>query len=130
MKSTFKKLLPFAVVGVISGATTVGIQQYIGHDTNSADQSYFTSSKNASFVGMNTAAVGDDFVKAAKTTRREVQTELLIRIFLIISLAIRSEEEVNKSKNSNNSRLQTICLQEWVQVLLFLPTVTSFQTTT
>jgi len=74
MKSTFKKLLPFAVVGVISGATTVGIQQYIGHDTNSADQSYFTSSKNASFVGMNTAAVGDDFVKAAKTTVPAVVT--------------------------------------------------------
>lgn len=74
MKSTFKKLLPFAVVGVISGATTVGIQQYIGHDTNSADQSYFTSSKNASFVGMNTATVGDDFVKAAKTTVPAVVT--------------------------------------------------------
>ena len=74
MKSTFKKLLPFAVVGVISGATTVGIQQYIGHDSNSVDQSYFTSSKNASFVGMNTAAVGDDFVKAAKTTVPAVVT--------------------------------------------------------
>jgi len=74
MKSTFKKLLPFAVVGVISGATTVGIQQYIGHDSNNSDQSYFTSSKNASFVGMNTAAVGDDFVKAAKTTVPAVVT--------------------------------------------------------
>ncbi|KNB62466.1 MULTISPECIES: trypsin-like peptidase domain-containing protein [Chryseobacterium] len=74
MKSTFKKLLPFAVVGVISGATTVGVQQYIGHDSNTADQSYFTSSKNASFVGMNTAAVGDDFVKAAKTTVPAVVT--------------------------------------------------------
>ncbi len=74
MKSTFKKLLPFAVVGVISGATTVGVQQYIGNDSNTADQSYFTSSKNASFVGMNTAAVGDDFVKAAKTTVPAVVT--------------------------------------------------------
>jgi len=74
MKSTFKKLLPFAVVGVISGATTVGVQQYIGHDSNNSDQSYFTSSKNASFVGMNTAAVGDDFVKAAKTTVPAVVT--------------------------------------------------------
>jgi serine protease Do len=74
MKSTFKKLLPFAVVGVISGATTVGIQQYIGHDSSNVDQSYFTSSKNASFVGMNTAAVGDDFVKAAKTTVPAVVT--------------------------------------------------------
>jgi serine protease Do len=74
MKSTLKKLLPFAVVGVISGATTVGVQQYLGHDSNNTDQSYFTSSKNASFVGMNTAAVGDDFVKAAKTTVPAVVT--------------------------------------------------------
>lgn len=74
MKSTLKKLLPFAVVGVISGATTVGVQQYLGHDSNTTDQSYFTSSKNASFVGMNTGAVGDDFVKAAKTTVPAVVT--------------------------------------------------------
>lgn len=74
MKSTFKKLLPFAVVGVISGATTVGVQQYIGHDSNTSDQSYFTKSSNVSFVGMNTAAVGDDFVKAAKTTVPAVVT--------------------------------------------------------
>lgn len=74
MKSTLKKLLPFAVVGVISGATTVGVQQYLGHDSNTIDQSYFTSSKNASFVGMNTATVGDDFVKAAKTTVPAVVT--------------------------------------------------------
>lgn len=74
MKSTFKKLLPFAVVGVISGATTVGVQQYIGHDSTISDQSYFTKSTNASFVGMNTAGVGDDFVKAAKTTVPAVVT--------------------------------------------------------
>ncbi|UOE38431.1 trypsin-like peptidase domain-containing protein [Chryseobacterium oryzae] len=74
MKSTFKKLLPFAVVGVISGATTVGVQQYIGHDSTTSDQSYFTKSTNASFVGMNTAGVGDDFVKAAKTTVPAVVT--------------------------------------------------------
>ena len=74
MKSTLKKLLPFAVVGVISGATTVGVQQYLGHDANNADQSYFTSSKNASFAGLNTAAVGDDFVTAAKMTVPAVVT--------------------------------------------------------
>ncbi|MCX8525238.1 trypsin-like peptidase domain-containing protein [Chryseobacterium formosus] len=74
MKSTFKKLLPFAVVGVLSGATTVGVQQYLGHDSNSGDQSYFTKSNNASFVGMNTANVGDDFVKASKTTVPAVVT--------------------------------------------------------
>lgn len=74
MKSTFKKLLPFAVVGVLSGATTVGVQQYLSHDSNNGDQSYFTKSTNASFVGMNTATVGDDFVKASKTTVPAVVT--------------------------------------------------------
>ncbi len=75
MKSTLKKLLPFAVVGVISGATTVGTLQYFGHDSNSGDQSYFTkSASNVTFAGMNSAAVGDDFVKAAKTTVPAVVT--------------------------------------------------------
>lgn len=74
MKSTFKKLLPFAVVGVLSGATTVGVQQYLSHDSNNGDQSYFTKSTNASFVGMNTATVGDDFVKASKMTVPAVVT--------------------------------------------------------
>lgn len=74
MKSTFKKLLPFAVVGVLSGATTVGVQQYLNHDSNNSDQSYFTKSTNASFVGMNTATVGDDFVKASKMTVPAVVT--------------------------------------------------------
>lgn len=74
MKSTFKKLLPFAVVGVLSGTTTVGVQQYLSHDSNNGDQSYFTKSTNASFVGMNTATVGDDFVKASKMTVPAVVT--------------------------------------------------------
>ncbi|WP_312075237.1 trypsin-like peptidase domain-containing protein [Chryseobacterium sp.] len=74
MKSTLKKLLPFAVVGVISGATTVGVQQYFSDGTGVNDQSYFTKSGNSSFVGMNTAAVGDDFTKAAKTTVPAVVT--------------------------------------------------------
>ncbi|KQM44675.1 trypsin-like peptidase domain-containing protein [Chryseobacterium sp. Leaf201] len=75
MKSTLKKLLPFAVVGVISGATTVGTLQYFNHDSANGDESYFTkSAPNVSFAGMNTAAVGDDFVKAAKTTVPAVVT--------------------------------------------------------
>lgn len=75
MKSTLKKLLPFAVVGVISGATTVGTLQYFNHDSANGDQSYFTkSAPDVSFAGMNTAAVGDDFVKAAKTTVPAVVT--------------------------------------------------------
>lgn len=75
MKSTLKKLLPFAVVGVMSGATTVGALQYFNHDSNNGDQSYFTkSASNVSFAGMNSAAVGEDFVKAAKTTVPAVVT--------------------------------------------------------
>ncbi|GAA4157322.1 trypsin-like peptidase domain-containing protein [Chryseobacterium ginsenosidimutans] len=74
MKSTLKKLLPFAVVGVMSGATTVGALQYFNHESNSGDQSYFTKASNVSFAGMNSAAVGDDFVKAAKTTVPAVVT--------------------------------------------------------
>ncbi|WP_370897511.1 Do family serine endopeptidase [Chryseobacterium gossypii] len=74
MKSTLKKLLPFAVVGVISGATTVGALQYFDHNSVNSDQSYFTKSSNVSFAGMNSAAIGDDFVKAAKTTVPAVVT--------------------------------------------------------
>jgi serine protease Do len=74
MKSTLKKLLPFAVVGVMSGATTVGALQYFNHESNNGDQSYFTKASNVSFAGMNSAAVGDDFVKAAKTTVPAVVT--------------------------------------------------------
>lgn len=75
MKDSLKKLLPFAVVGVLSGATTVGVQQYIGNSySNSDDTSYFTKSNNASFVGLNTAGIGDDFVNAAKTTVPAVVT--------------------------------------------------------
>lgn len=74
MKSTLKKLLPFAVVGVISGATTVGGLQYLNHNSDSSDQSYFTKASNVSFAGMNSAVVGDDFVKAAKTTVPAVVT--------------------------------------------------------
>ncbi|KQT22922.1 protease [Chryseobacterium sp. Leaf405] len=75
MKSTLKKLLPFAVVGVMSGATTVGALQYFNHDSNNGDQSYFTkSASSVSFAGMNSGAVGDDFVKAAKTTVPAVVT--------------------------------------------------------
>ncbi|MEG0760624.1 MULTISPECIES: trypsin-like peptidase domain-containing protein [Chryseobacterium] len=74
MKNTLKKLLPFAMVGVISGATTVGVQHYFNDGNAANDQSYFTKSGNTSFVGMNTAAVGDDFTKAAKTTVPAVVT--------------------------------------------------------
>lgn len=124
MKSTLKKLLPFAVVGVISGATTVGAIQYFGHGSNNGDQSYFTTSApTASFVGMNTGAVGDDFVKAAKTTVPAVVTiknyqsrtssRASEQDLFDFSSEILSEEEASRDKS--NSRLLIICHQEWVQ---------------
>ena len=74
MKSTFKKLLPFAFVGVVSGATTFGAIKYFDPSANVEDYSFFKPSTNASFVGLNTTAVGDDFVKASKTTVPAVVT--------------------------------------------------------
>jgi hypothetical protein len=66
--------------------------------------------------------VGDDFVKAAKTTVPAVVTiknyqsrtsaELQSRICLISSSEILSEEEASRDKSS---RFLTICLREWVQ---------------
>lgn len=74
MKNTFKKMLPYALVGLISGATVFGGLKMLDNDANNQDYSYFTSSKDVSFVGMNTAAVGDDFVKASKMTVPAVVT--------------------------------------------------------
>lgn len=74
MKSTLKKLLPFAFVGIVSGATTFGAIHYFDKNNDNSDYSYFKSSKNASFAGMNTAGVGDDFVKASKMTVPAVVT--------------------------------------------------------
>lgn len=69
MKKTFQKLLPYAFVGIISGATTVGAVKYFDSAASGTDSSYFTKeSKNAAFAGMNTGMVGDDFVKASKMT--------------------------------------------------------------
>ena len=66
---SLKKLLPLAVVGVLSGATTFGAIKYF--DTsggNNGDFSYFHEAKNnAQFAGIG-AANGEDFVKAAKVT--------------------------------------------------------------
>jgi len=74
MKNTLKKLMPFALTGVISGATVFGASQYFSHENNGEDFSYFTTaSKKSAFVGMGTA-VGDDFVKASKATVPAVVT--------------------------------------------------------
>ncbi|TXF76416.1 trypsin-like peptidase domain-containing protein [Chryseobacterium sp.] len=69
MKKTLRKLLPFAFVGIISGATTVGAIKYFDSAAGGSDSSYFTKeSKNVTFAGFNAGAVGDDFVKASKMT--------------------------------------------------------------
>ena len=75
MKKTLKTLAPFALVGVISGATTFGAIKTFDKATNNEDVGYFTkSSSNAQFAGMNTAMVNDDFVKASKMTVPAVVT--------------------------------------------------------
>lgn len=75
MKHTLKKLLPFAVVGIMSGATTFGAINYFDNNNNTEDLSYFSpKNENAKFAGINTAGVGDDFVKASKMTVPAVVT--------------------------------------------------------
>ncbi|MGC4128752.1 MAG: trypsin-like peptidase domain-containing protein [Bergeyella sp.] len=75
MKNTLKKLLPYAFVGVVSGATTFGAINYFNTSgSNNGDYSYFAPKNDAAFAGMNTAAIGDDFVKASKMTVPAVVT--------------------------------------------------------
>ena len=75
MKKTLKTLAPFALVGVISGATTFGAIKTFEKGTDNVDSSYFTkSSTNTQFAGMNSAMVNDDFVKASKMTVPAVVT--------------------------------------------------------
>lgn len=74
MKNTLKKLMPFALTGVISGATVFGASHYFTKENSGEDFEYFTkASKNSAFVGMG-SAVGDDFVKASKMTVPAVVT--------------------------------------------------------
>lgn len=76
MKETFKKLMPYAAVGILSGATVLGGLKLT--DTNSAqnDVGYFSTVKDpqTQFVGMNMSGLGDDFTKAAKMTVPAVVT--------------------------------------------------------
>lgn len=75
MNNTLKKLVPYAFVGIVSGATTFGAISYFNEGATNGDFSYFKQANgNAGFVGMNTVAVGDDFVKASKTTVPAVVT--------------------------------------------------------
>jgi len=75
MKNTLKTLVPYALVGVVSGATTFGAFKAFEHaDSSNQDYSYFAPKSNAQFVNLNTAGTGEDFVKAAKTTVPAVVT--------------------------------------------------------
>ena len=63
MKNSLKQLLPFAVVGILSGATTFGAIEYFKTNENNSDFSYFhTANDNVKFAGINSENVGDDFV--------------------------------------------------------------------
>ena len=54
MKNQLKKLAPFALVGILSGATTFGAINYFNEEQNNTDFSYFsTSGKNAIPAGLN-----------------------------------------------------------------------------
>ena len=69
MTDTLKKLIPYAVVGVISGATTFGAINYFNVQNEDAQFSYFAPKDGgAQYASFNMAGVGDDFVKASKMT--------------------------------------------------------------
>lgn len=75
MKNTFKKWIPYAFVGLISGATTFGAIHLLDNNSTNADYSYFGTAKaDVQFAGFNQSAIGDDFVKAAKQTVPAVVT--------------------------------------------------------
>lgn len=75
MKTEFKKLLHYALVGLISGATVFGgIKFSERNDANNQDYSYFTKANDTKFAGMNMSGLGDDFTKAAKMTVPAVVT--------------------------------------------------------
>lgn len=76
MKNNLKKLIPYAFVGIVSGATTFGAINYFGVHNSDSDFSYFAPKKDsdAKFASFNMAGTGDDFVKAAKMTVPAVVT--------------------------------------------------------
>jgi len=77
MNDKMKKALPYLFMGIVSSATTLGAYKLLDNGTNNndADYSFFAPKKGTtSFVGMNTAATSDDFVRAAKTTVPAVVT--------------------------------------------------------
>lgn len=64
-----KKLIPYAFVGVISGATTFGALNYFNEKNSDSDFSYFApKNSDARYASFNMTGVGEDFVKASKMT--------------------------------------------------------------
>lgn len=120
MKNTLKKLIPYAFVGVISGGTTFGAIHYFGSNNSNSDFSYFApKNSDAKYASFNMTGVGEDFVKASKTTvpavvsiknysnRTQGRSEQdMFDLFLEIRLA--------GNQNSSNSNRLKICLREWV----------------
>ena len=69
MKNTLKKLIPYAFVGVVSGATTYGAIHYFSEKKSDSEFSYFApKNDDAKYASFNMAGVGEDFVKASKMT--------------------------------------------------------------
>lgn len=92
MKNTLKKLMPYAFVGIVSGATTFGAINYFNNTAANEDYSYFGTTKNdVQFAGFNQAAIGDDFVKASKMTVPAVVT---IKNFKSGSTGRSSEQDI------------------------------------
>ena len=62
MNKTVKSILSYAVVGVVSGATTFGAIKAFDNGNSDNDYSYFAPKDNsgAQFMGINSAAVADD----------------------------------------------------------------------
>lgn len=64
-----KKLIPYAFVGVVSGATTFGAINYFNVQQSDSKFSYFApKNDDVKYASFSTANVGEDFVKASKST--------------------------------------------------------------
>ncbi|SDE66560.1 Do family serine endopeptidase [Riemerella columbipharyngis] len=76
MKSTLKKFIPLAAVGIFSAATTVGTYQYFHKDEHNkiSDSSYFTSANNGTLASLGAYPSDNSFVNAAKKTVPAVVT--------------------------------------------------------
>lgn len=74
MKTNFKKLLPYALVGMVSGVTVFsGIKLSEQNRDHNQDYSYFSKASDTSFVNFSGGTQGD-FTKAAKVTVPAVVT--------------------------------------------------------